>query len=121
MALWPGRLGLSGSYLYLDTHNGTTGDPLPYRSRHSLTGSLDVLSGLVGLDVRWRSRVEEVLVYPLDARSDITVVDLRLAYRLLGTVIMAKATNLLQAKYVDVQERTQGAPRSIQLTVVVGS
>ncbi|HTO73337.1 MAG TPA: TonB-dependent receptor [Gemmatimonadales bacterium] len=121
MAIWPGRVELAGSYLYLDTRNGDTGDPLPYRSRHSLTGSLDVLSGLVGVDVRWRSRIEEVLVYPLDPRTDITVVDLRLAYRILGTVVMAKATNLLQAKYVDVQERTQGAPRTVQVTVMVGT
>jgi iron complex outermembrane receptor protein len=121
LALWPGRIDLAASYLYLDTRNGNTGFQLPYRSRHSVTGSLDVLSGLVGVDVRWRSRVEEVLVYPLDPRTDITVVDLRLAYRIFGAVLMAKATNLLQAKYVDVQERTQGAPRSVQLTVVVGS
>ncbi|HKV74361.1 MAG TPA: TonB-dependent receptor [Gemmatimonadales bacterium] len=121
MALWPRRVELAGSYLYLDARNTDTGDPLPYRSRHSLTGSLDLLSGLLGVDVRWRSRVEEVLVYPLDARTAITVVDLRLAYRILGTVVMAKATNLLQAKYVDVQERTQGAPRTVQLTVMVGS
>lgn len=120
-AIWPGRVDLAASYLYLDTRNGDTGDPLPYRSRHSVTGSVDVLHGLVGVDVRWRSRVEEVLAYPLDTRTDITVVDLRLAYRVFGAVLMAKATNLLQAKYVDVQERTPGAPRSVQLTVVLGS
>jgi outer membrane receptor protein involved in Fe transport len=120
-ALWPGRVTLTASYLYLDARDGENGEPLPYRSRHSLTGSLDILSGLLGVDVRWRSRVQEVLVYPLDPRTDITVVDARLAYRVFGAVLMAKVTNLLQAKYVDVQERTQGAPRSVQLTVLVGS
>jgi hypothetical protein len=47
----------------------------------------------------------------------ITAVDLRLAYRLFGRVLQAKASNLFQNIYADVQERVPGAPRSLSLTV----
>jgi outer membrane receptor for ferric coprogen and ferric-rhodotorulic acid len=45
------------------------------------------------------------------------VVDLRLAYRLLGTILQAKVSNLFQNVYPDVQERVPGAPRSLSLTL----
>jgi iron complex outermembrane receptor protein len=121
LAVWPGRIDLAASYLLLDSHSGAPGGgPLPYRSRHSVTGSVDILSGLAGVDVRWRSRIEEVLAYPADPRSAITVVDLRLAYRVFGAVVMAKVTNLLQTRYVDIMERTPGAPRTVEMSLVVG-
>lgn len=37
---------------------------------------------------------------------------LRLAYRLFGTIVQAKVSNLLQAGYVHVMERNRGAPRA---------
>ena len=70
--------------------------------------------------MRYRSRPEEVLVYPLDPRKDIVVVDLRLGYRVLGTGLQLKVGNLLQNEYTDVQERTPGPPRSISLTAFRG-
>lgn len=115
--LVPDWLDLEASYLFLDTRDLTAGRALPYRSKHNLTGTLNVLRGLAGVDVRWRSRVEEVLAYPLDPRGDITVVDLRLAYRLFGTVLQAKVSNLFQKVYPDVQERVPGAPRNLSLAV----
>ena len=116
-SLLPGRLDLQGSYLLLDSRDRDTERPLPYRSRHNVTGTLDALGGLLGVDLRWRSRVDEVLAYPLDQRGAITTVDLRLAYRVLGVVLQAKASNLFQEVYPDVQERVPGAPRSVSLTV----
>ena len=107
-----GLLGAEVAYTYLDAKDLATGDPLPYRSRHNVTGTVTGLRGLVGVDVRYRSRVDAVLAYPADARGAITVVDLRLAYRVLGTVVQAKVSNLLQAAYVDVMEKNRGAPRS---------
>jgi iron complex outermembrane receptor protein len=104
------------NYLHLDARDLTQDRPLPYRSRHNVTGSLDLFGGLASLDLRYRTRVEEVLAYPLDRRTDITVVDLRLAYRVWGATLYAKVSNLLQAKYVDVMERTQGEPRSVLVT-----
>jgi outer membrane receptor for ferrienterochelin and colicins len=107
---------LEGTYLLLDSQDLDTGLPLPYRSRHNLTGTLTALRGLMGLDVRFRSRVQEVLQFPLDPRGNITVVDLRLGYRLAGIAVQAKVTNLFQAFYVDVMERNPGAPRNLSLT-----
>ena len=119
----PDWVNLALTYLYLDTvdltpHSTLFGSPLPYRSRHNATGSLDFLGGLCGLDVRYRSRVEQVQLYETDPRSPITLVDVRLAYRVHGVVLQAKASNIFQAQYVDVLERIPGAPRSLLLTAV---
>ena len=57
----PRTVEVQASYLYLDTEDRETGAELPYRSRHNVTGTLNVLSGLAGVDVRYRSRVQEVL------------------------------------------------------------
>ena len=111
---------LSLSYLYLDTRDAETGLPLPYRSRHTATASVDLLGGLAGVDVRYRSRLEQVLLYPLDPRSDITLVDVRLGLRVKGVTFLARVSNLLQAKYVDVLERNEGAPRSLLVTGMTG-
>ena len=82
-----------------------------------VTATLWALHQAIGIDVRYRTAVEEVLAYPLDPRGNITVVDVRFGYRLFGIDLQAKVTNLLQAKYVDVQERNPGASRRILLTV----
>ena len=111
------RLDLEASYLFLDSKDQITQRALPYRSRHNLTATLNLLRGLAGVDLRWRSRVDEVIAYPLDPRGDITVVDLRLAYRLFGNVLQAKVSNVFQNVYPDVQERVPGAPRSLSLTL----
>lgn len=113
-------LDLEASYLFLDTEDRDTGDPLPYRSRHNFTGSLQLLQGLAGVDVRYRSRVENVLAFPLDNRSATMVLDLRLGYRVLNVLWQAKVANLFNRFYVDVQERNPGAPRSFTLTAVYG-
>lgn len=113
LGLVRGLLGVETSYTYLDARDlGSSGGPLPYRSRHNVAGSVSGFEGLVAVDVRYRSRVDAVLAYPNDPRGAITVVDLRLAYRVLGTVVQAKVSNLLQAAYVDVMEKNRGAPRS---------
>lgn len=114
------KLELQGSYLVLDTEDRNTGEPLPYRSRHNVTGTISVLRGLAGVDVRYRSRVEEVLAYPLDPRSDVTVVDLRFGYRAFNLLWQLKVANIFNQFYVDVQERNPGAPRSIGITAVYG-
>lgn len=106
------------TYLYLDASDLQTGLTLPYRSAHNVTASLDLLGGLAGVDVRYRSRIQRVLAFPLDPRGDITVADLRLGYQLLGTLLQLKVSNLTQSHYVDIMERTPGAPRSVLLTAV---
>jgi len=106
-----GRLG----YLLLDSRDLGRDVPLPYRSRHNVTASVD--AGPVGLDLRHRSRVERVLAFPLDPREPITVVDLRLGFQALGVRGQIKVGNVFQETYVNVQERTPGPTRSVQILV----
>lgn len=115
-----GYLDLALTFLYLDTENRDTGEPLPYRSRYNLTGTLTGLQGLANVDVRYRSRVEEVLAYPLDPRGDITVIDVRVNYRAVGILWQLKVSNLLNTFYTDVQERRPGQPRAFEIAAVYG-
>jgi outer membrane receptor protein involved in Fe transport len=109
-------LDLEASYLWLDSRDLDTQLALPYRSRHNVTGTVSTLGGLLDVDVRFRSRVEQVLAYPLDPRGNITVVDLRLGYRVAGVALQAKVSNVFQVFYVDVMERNPSAPRQLSLT-----
>ncbi|MDE2754499.1 MAG: TonB-dependent receptor [Gemmatimonadota bacterium] len=115
--LIPGKLNLQSTYLFLDTRDHATERPLVYRSTHNLTTTLSGWADRVALDVRYRSRAEQVLAFPLDERGDITVVDLRMNTTVRDMDIQAKIANLLQAEYVDVQERNPGATRSFRITV----
>jgi iron complex outermembrane receptor protein len=108
---------LQATYLYLDSEDEATGKALPYRSRHNVTGTLDLLRGLLGVDLIYRSRVEEVLAYPADPRGTITTMDFRAAYKIAGVALQAKVTNLFNSFYTDVQERSPGAPRGLGLSV----
>lgn len=116
LAAIPELLSFDVTYLYLDSRDESIGGPLPYRSPHNVTLTVNALQGLVGIDMRYRSRVQRVLAYPLDPRGSSTVVDLRLAYAIAGTTLQARVSNVFQARYVDVQERNPGAPRSLMLT-----
>ncbi len=85
-----------------------------------MTGTVNLFGGLAGVDARYRSRIEEVLGYPFDYRSAITVVDVRLGYRIAGVLWQLKFANLFNSFYVDVQERNPGAPRSISIAALHG-
>jgi len=108
---------VSATYLLLDSEDLATGKALPYRSTHNLTGTLNMIRGKVGVDLRYRSRVEEVLAYPADPRGAITVLDLRASQQFLGLTFMGKISNVFNTFYTDVQERSPGAPRNIGLTI----
>lgn len=103
------------NYVFLDTEDRRTGQPLPYRSEHNLTVSADF--GPVGVDVQHRTRVERVLAFPLDPREDITLVGLRAGFRAVGVSVQVEVENLFQETYVEVQERNLGPSRSVQLTL----
>ncbi len=120
VALLPDVLSLDVTYMYLDTRDLLTGNALPYRSRHTGTATLELLRGLLAGDLQYRSRVEQVLEYPLDPRGAATILGLRAAYPLGGMLLQLRASNLLQARYVDLQERFPGAPRSVLLMVSHG-
>ncbi len=115
--LVPEKLNLQSTYLFLDTRDHNTERPLVYRSTHNVTTTLSGWADRVALDVRYRSRADQVLAFPLDERGDITVVDLRMNTNVRDMNVQAKIANLFQAEYVDVQERNPGASRSFRITV----
>jgi len=106
------------TYMYLDAIDLDTHQWLPYRSRDNATVTLDALGGLAGVDVRYRSRVANVLVYPLDPRGDITTVDLRANYRVAAAVLQGKISNLFNEVYPNIQERVPGQPRTVSLSLL---
>jgi outer membrane receptor protein involved in Fe transport len=112
----PDLLDFEGTYLLLKTEDLATRVALPYRSRHNVSGTLSALHGLLDIDVRYRSKVEQVLAYYFDSRGPVTVVDARVGYRVAGVALQAKISNLFQQFYVDVMERYPGAPRSMSFT-----
>lgn len=115
--LIPEKLNLQTTYLFLDSRDHHTERPLVYRSTHNLTTTLSGWEERVALDVRYRSRADQVLAFPLDERGHIAVVDLRMNTTVGDMDIQAKIANLFQAEYVDVQERNPGATRSFRVTV----
>ena len=118
LGLLQDNLSFRANYLFLDTRDDRTGEPLPYRSPHNVTLTLAAFRELIAVDFLFRSEVERVLAYPLDPRGSISVVDLRLAYEIGGWVLMGKVSNLLQSEYVDIQERNPGASRLFRLTIM---
>ena len=108
---------IEANYLFLDSEDLETGKALPYRSQHNVTGTVTAMRGLAAVDLRYRSRVEEVIGYPLDPRSSIFTLDLRGAYQAFGLTFLAGIRNLFNTFYTDVQERTPGAPRQWSLGV----
>ena len=115
--LVPDMLHVQTNYLFVDSKDLGTGRQLAYRSRHIVTATLSGWEDAVALDVRYRSRPEVVLVYTGDERTAFTVVDMRLNFKVMGMDLQTKVANLLQAGYVDIQERNPGASRSFRLTV----
>ncbi|MFV1986420.1 MAG: TonB-dependent receptor domain-containing protein [Gemmatimonadota bacterium] len=113
----PRNLMFAVNYVLLDTEDSRTGRQLPYRSTHNLTTTLSGWKDRFAVDVRYRSRVHEVLAFPLDTRSSIVVVDLRAGHRFGRFDVQAKIENLFQNIYVDVQERSPGQTRAFRLTV----
>jgi outer membrane receptor for ferrienterochelin and colicins len=117
IGLIPRNLMFAANYVLLDTEDSRTGRALPYRSTHNLTTTLSGWRDRFAVDVRYRSRVDEVLAFPLDDRSAIVVVDLRAGHRFGRFDVQAKIENFFQNNYVDVQERSPGQTRAFRLTV----
>jgi iron complex outermembrane receptor protein len=118
--LIPNWLEAQLTYLYLNSLDLDTDRALPYRSPHNLTATVNVWRQRLGVDVRYRSRIPEVLAYPLDPRGAATVVDFRAAYDFFNVTWQMKVGNVFNTFYVDVQERIPSAPRSLTLTAIYG-
>ncbi|MGD2152420.1 MAG: TonB-dependent receptor [Gemmatimonadales bacterium] len=106
------RLFGQASYTYLDTEEKATGEPLPYRPRHLLTGSGTLTLGgfEIGADYRFVSAFERVQVFTderLDPRVDMRVLDARLAYRIGRQLIRFTVDNALNYGYTTVERNLE--------------
>ena len=117
VGLVPEKLNLNANYMYLDSEDRRSGKALTYRSSNNLTATLSAWTDLIALDLQHRSEPETVIRYPNDERGSVTLLDLRLNVRVRDMDVQTKVANLLQAEYVDVQERNPGASRSFRVTV----
>lgn len=117
VGLIPNMLNLHANYMLLGSRDLGNDKHLAYRSTHNVTATLSAWDDAVGLDMRYRTKPQVVLAYPLDERGDIKLVDLRMSFEVMNVDVQTKVANLLQAKYVDIQERNPGASRSFRVTV----
>jgi len=99
-------LTLSANYTYLDARDqspGRTDDKLAYRPRHTANFGADL--GLAHRwmlhgDARYRSRIEEVFLYPLQAPDAYWVFNANVQYRLSEMVnLSAKVNNIFDEQY----------------------
>jgi outer membrane cobalamin receptor len=101
-------LTLTGNYTYLDARDESpdrTDDTLPYRPEHSASLGADwgwrrfTLHG----DARYRSRIDEVFLYPLQAPDEFWVFNAGAQCRLNGAwTLSAKVNNFLDEPYEEV-------------------
>ena len=106
------------AYMYLSAEDRELDEPLPYRSRHNLKAAIDIRGPayLIGIDYIYRSRVEEVKVYPDDERVAIKVLDLRGGVAVGRAWLSIKVANLLNYNATQV-ERNLEPIRSISFTL----
>ncbi len=88
-------------YTYIDPINLETGKMLNYRSRHRFVSGavLNIWRLTIGLDYRYASRIEEVVIYPSDERVPMHVVDGRIILDLQPVTISIEAKNLRNYNY----------------------
>jgi len=95
----------SGSYTFLDAEDrssGRTDDVLAYRPKHSAGAAVDLAwtRWKLRLDARYRSRVEEVFLYPLQAPEAFVVANANLRLALDRRVELSlRVGNLFDASY----------------------
>lgn len=100
-----GAITASANYTYLDARDespGRTDDTLPYRPKHTANFSLDAgwKRWLLHGDTRYRSRIDEVFLYPFQAPDAFWVFNANAQFQLSSHVTLsAKANNLSNASY----------------------
>ena len=100
------------AYTYLETEDKETGEPLPYRPEHLLTaaGTLFLGSLELGADYRFAKAFERVEVFTdprTDPRVDMSVLDLRLAYRIGRQTIRFNVDNAANYGYNTVERNLE--------------
>ena len=113
----PDRIDMHTTVLLLRSRNADTDEELPYRSPLIVTSTVSGWDGRIAVDFRHRARHAVVLQYLEDVRSAVNLVDLRINARVREMDVQTKLANVLQERYVDVQERYPGATRSLRVTL----
>lgn len=99
-------LTLSANYTFLDARDespGRTDDKLAYRPRHTANFGADLglaRRWMLHGDARYRSQIEEVFLYPLQAPDAYWVFNANVQFRLSATVnLSAKVNNIFDEQY----------------------
>lgn len=110
---WQGRLGLDGSFTYLDTRDFETGRPLSYRPRWiaQVGPSLSLGPVEIRADYRFASRVLRVEIYTQDQRVAQHELNVRFLYHFHHLTFVAGSNNVLNYNYTQV-ERNLGEIRN---------
>jgi outer membrane receptor protein involved in Fe transport len=95
---WRDRVRASTNYTYLDAEDrspGRSDDLLAYRPRHSFNVAVDVTwrSASLHVDTRYRSAIEEVFLYPLQAPEASWVTNSNVRYRFTENVLATFTVN----------------------------
>lgn len=119
---WQNRLSLSVSYTFLDARDispGRVNDALAYKVRHTLGASATAQQGrfTLNLNARYRSRIEEVFIYPGSEPDAVLVANAKLAYALAGRHTCYLALNNFNDAQYEELERYRLPGRSVTLGV----
>jgi len=119
---WRNRLTLSVSYTFLDARDisvGRVNDALAYKVRHSLGASATARHGrfTLNLNTRYRSRIEEVFIYPGSEPDAVLVANAKLAYTFSGRHTCYLAVNNFNDAQYEELERYRMPGRSVTLGV----
>ncbi|MBI4720209.1 MAG: TonB-dependent receptor [Chitinivibrionia bacterium] len=102
---WRDHLKASANYTYLDAEDrsrGRTNDLLAYRPRHSCNIELNLawLRYSFHADVRYRSAIDEVFLYPLQAPDAFWLTNANVRYRLTkGMLLSLTVNNVFDTQY----------------------
>ncbi|MFQ5864613.1 MAG: TonB-dependent receptor domain-containing protein [bacterium] len=115
---WHDRLGLQGSFVYLDPKNLELNQTLAYRPRWIAQINPSVHIGPIELraDYRFASRLERVGIYAADQRVAQHELNLRLHYHFKNLSFVVGSNNVLNYNYTQV-ERNLGEIRNFMISL----
>jgi len=117
------RLSIRSGYTYLDSEDHSTGEPLPFRSKHLLILGGDALvygPFSIGADFRYSSKPEQVdsdfalFVPDADQLVDTRLLDLRVSYEAGAFLVRLLLKNATDYYYIE-RVALFGTPRRIEI------
>jgi len=117
-SLFKRHIALNFGYTYMDPIDLDTKETLAYRPRHLFTSGVTFAHSFfeTGIDYRYISRLENVKVYPKDARVPQKIWDARLSFNIFKSTISFNINNLFQYNYLQI-ERNIAPMRHYVLTL----